>query len=335
MTTYRRSGVDLDAAAEATRLISDLADATRGDEVVEGVGGFAGLYRLGDGRLLAASTDGVGTKIEIAREAGRLDTLGIDLVAMCANDVVCTGARPLFFLDYIAIERLVPEQVAELVAGVAQGCRLAECALLGGETAEHPGVLPEGRFDLAGFCVGLVEEAAVLGPSRVRPLDAIVALGSSGLHSNGFSLVRRLLADAGVDVESTPEGLDGPLIDELLRPTQVYVPAVLALAQTGALRAAAHVTGGGILENVPRALPEGYAAAVDVASWVPAPIFELIQRLGDVPREEMFRTFNMGIGMALIVDPVRVGEAVALATDYGFEAWVAGRVEEGEGVKLR
>ena len=335
MTTYRRSGVDLDAAAEATRLISDLADATRGDEVVEGVGGFAGLYRLGDGRLLAASTDGVGTKIEIAREAGRLDTLGIDLVAMCANDIVCTGARPLFFLDYIAIERLVPEQVAELVAGVAQGCRLAECALLGGETAEHPGVLPEGRFDLAGFCVGLVDEAGVLGPSRVRPLDAIVALGSSGLHSNGFSLVRRVLTDARVDLDATPEGLDGPLIDELLRPTQIYVPAVLALAQTGVLRAAAHVTGGGILENVPRALPEGHAAAVDVASWEPAPIFGLIQRLGEVPREEMFRTFNMGIGMALIVDPVRVGEAVAVATDYGFDAWVAGRVEEGEGVSFR
>ena len=331
---YRRAGVDLEAAAEATTLIRDLARATSGPEVIEGIGGFAGLYRLDDTRLLAAATDGVGTKLEIARLAGRLDTVGIDLVAMCANDVVCTGARPLFFLDYIAVGRLVPEEVSGIVAGVAEGCRLAACALLGGETAEHPGLLEEGRFDLAGFCVGLVEESELLGPRRVQEGDAVIGLRSSGLHSNGFSLVRRAIE--GLDLLATPDGLDRPLADELLKPTLIYVPAVLAASGSGILHAAAHVTGGGIVENLPRVLPPGLGTRVDLHAWDPQPVFSFVEQASGASREDMLQTFNMGIGMAMVVDADAdaEGEAVELSAAQGFEAIRIGTVETGDGVRF-
>jgi phosphoribosylformylglycinamidine cyclo-ligase len=329
---YRQAGVNLDAAAEATMLIRDLANAATSPEVVEGVGGFAGLYRLDDRRLLAAATDGVGTKLEISRLAGRYDTVGIDLVAMCANDVVCTGARPLFFLDYLAVGRLVPEQVAGIVAGVAEGCRRAGCALLGGETAEHPGVMEEGRFDLAGFCVGLVEEASLLGPHLVEEGDAVVGLRSSGLHSNGFSLVRKAVED--MDVMATPEGLDRPLVDELLEPTLIYGPAVLEATSRGLVHSAAHITGGGLVENLPRALPDGLGARIELDAWEVPPIFGLVERASSASREEMFRTFNMGIGMALVVPGSEVEHAVASAGENGFEAVKIGTITKGEGVTL-
>jgi phosphoribosylaminoimidazole synthetase len=237
---YRRAGVDLDAAAEAVSLIRDLALGAPRPEVAEGVGGFAGLFRIGQGRLLAAATDGVGTKLEVARLARRTETIGIDLVAMCADDVVCTGAEPLFFLDYLAVGRLVPERVAAIVGGVAEGCRRAGCALLGGETAEHPGVMAEDAFDLAGFCVGVVDEASVLGPGRVREGDALVGLASSGLHANGYSLVRRaLLEEGGYRLDDELPRLGRPLVDELLEPTAVYAPLVLALVRDGLVHAAA------------------------------------------------------------------------------------------------
>jgi phosphoribosylformylglycinamidine cyclo-ligase len=330
---YRRAGVDLDAAAEATMLIRDLARSASAPEVVEGVGGFAGLFRLDEHRLLAAATDGVGTKLEVARLAGRLDTVGIDLVAMSANDVVCTGARPLFFLDYVAVERLVPEVVAGIVAGVAEGCRRAGCALLGGETAEHPGVLEAGRFDLSGFCVGLVEDAELIGPHRVREGDAIVGLRSSGLHANGFSLVRRGME--GLDLLDTPAGLERPLAEELLEPTLIYVDAVLDLASRGLLHAAAHITGGGIPENLPRALPPGLGADVDPGSWQPHPVFRFVERATDASGEEMFRTFNMGIGMALVVPNDGANEVIDVAAEHGIEAAPIGSVVPGEGVTFR
>lgn len=329
---YRRAGVDLDAAAEATTLIRDLARGASAPEVVEGVGGFAGLYRIDERRLLAAATDGVGTKLELARLARRYDTVGIDLVAMCANDVVCTGARPLFFLDYVAVGRLVPEEVAGIVAGVAEGCRRAGCALLGGETAEHPGVMEEGRFDLAGFCVGLVEEAGLLGSQRVREGDAIVGLRSSGLHSNGFSLVRRGIR--GLDLLATPEGLERPLAEELLEPTLVYVPAVLEAASRGLVHSAAHVTGGGIVENLPRALPEGLGAEVDLGAWDPPAVFAFVERTSGASREEMLRTFNMGIGMALVVPHDSVGQAMAAVSRHGVEGLAIGKVVKGAGVSF-
>ena len=329
---YRRAGVDLEAAAEATTLIKDLARAASGPEVVEGIGGFAGLYRLDDGRLLAAATDGVGTKLELAREAGRLDTVGIDLVAMCANDIVCTGARPLFFLDYIAVGRLVPEEIAGIVAGVAEGCRRAGCALLGGETAEHPGLMEPGRFDLAGFCVGLVEEAELLGPQRVESGDAVIGLHSSGLHSNGFSLVRRAIE--GLDLLGTPEGLARPLAEELLEPTLIYVPAILEVARRGLLHATAHITGGGLQENLPRVLPSGLGATVELGAWEPQPVFSFVERASSASPEEMLRTFNMGIGMTLVVPPAAEGEVAAVTSDLGFEQTRIGTVEPGEGVRF-
>ena len=329
---YRRAGVDLDAAEEATALIRDLARAVSGPEVIDGIGGFAGLYRLDERRLLAGATDGVGTKLEIARLAGRLDTVGIDLVAMCANDVVCTGARPLFFLDYIAVGRLIPEEVSGIVAGVAEGCRRAGCALLGGETAEHPGVLEAGRFDLAGFCVGLVEEAELIGPRLVEEGDAVIGVRSSGLHSNGFSLVRQ--AVDGLDMLATPQGLQRPLAEELLEPTLIYVPAVLEAAGRGLIHAAAHVTGGGLPENLPRALPAGSGAEIDLNAWEAPPVFSFVQHASGASDDEMRRTFNMGIGMTLVVPAGATEEVTEIAGAHGFEAVRIGTVDRGDGVRF-
>jgi phosphoribosylformylglycinamidine cyclo-ligase len=329
---YGRAGVNLSAAAEAVSQIRELAEGASRPEVVEGVGGFAGLFRLGDGRLLAASADGVGTKVEVARMVGRLHTVGIDAVAMCANDVVTTGAEPLFFLDTVVVEHLVPEQVAAIVAGVAEGCRRAGCALLGGETAEHPGHLVEDGFDVSGFCVGVVDEDRLLGPGRVRPEDVLVGVRSSGLHANGFSLVRR--AVEGLDLEATPEGLGRPLAEELLEPTLIYVPLVLAAAGRGLVHAAAHVTGGGLLENVPRALPDGLGAILDRSSWRPQEVFGFVGRRADVSEVDMFGTFNMGLGMMLVTSAGDAEEVAALAARHGFEAVVVGHVTDEPGIRL-
>jgi phosphoribosylformylglycinamidine cyclo-ligase len=332
---YRRAGVDLEAAARATDLIRELASGASRPEAVETIGGFAGLFRIGQGRLLAAATDGVGTKVEIARMAGRYDTVGIDLVAMCANDVVTTGAEPLFFLDYIAAAELVPEQVAQLVAGVAEGCRRAGCALLGGETAEHPGHLAKDRFDLAGFCVGSVSEEDLLGPHRVEEGDALLGVMASGLHSNGFSLVRKALDDAGLQLDAAPPELGRSLADELLEPTVIYVPAVLEAARRGLVRSAAHVTGGGLAENVPRALPHGLGAEIDREAWSPPPVFGFMARLADTSEEDMFRTFNMGLGMVLVTGGAQAPEAAAVCREQGLDAVQVGRVTAGSGVRFR
>lgn len=331
---YRQAGVDLDASAKVVDLIRELASNATRPEVVEGIGGFAGLFKIGEGRLLAAATDGVGTKTEIARMAGRLDTVGIDLVAMCANDVVCTGAEPLFFLDYMAVGRLVPEEVAGVVRGIVEGCRRAGCALLGGETAEHPGVMEKDTFDLAGFCVGMVEEAALLGPSRVREGDTLLGLPSSGLHANGFSLVRRAVRDAGLDLTDTPKGLGRSLGDELLEPTAIYVPAVLAAARRELVRSAAHITGGGLIENIPRALPQGLGAEIDRGAWEVPEVFRFVAQISRSDDEEMFRTFNMGLGMVLTVPEEALEDAIAVIRGAGSEAVPVGHVVAGEGVRL-
>ena len=336
MSSYARAGVDLEAAARALDLIQAVARTAARPEQVEGVGGFAGLFRLGGGRILAAATDGVGTKAEVARMADRLDSIGIDLVAMCADDVVCTGAEPLLFLDYVAVGRVVPEQIAALVKGVAEGCRRAGCALLGGETAEHPGVMEPDQFDLAGFCVGVVEEERRIGPQRVRPGDILVGLSSTGLHSNGYSLVRRVLLDSGaLSLDEAPAGLGGrTLADELLEPTAIYAPLVFRLAREGLLSAAAHVTGGGVGANLARVLPQGAGAEVDPAAWTVPRVFDLIARAGQVSEREMFEVFNMGLGMILVVPEQSVGEVMAAARDARIEAWVVGRVAPPEGVRI-
>ena len=325
---YRRAGVDTEAAAKAVTLIADLAARARRPEVADEVGGFAGLFRIGEGRVLAAATDGVGTKLEIARITGRLETVGIDLVAMCADDVVCTGAEPLFFLDYLAVGRVVPERVAAIVEGVAEGCRRAGCALLGGETAEHPGVMLDDQFDLAGFCVGVADEDALLGPHRVRDGDALIGLWSSGLHANGYSLVRSALLDR-YPLDATPPELGRSLAEELLEPCVIYAPQVLGLARDGLLHAAAHITGGGFVENVPRALPAGSGAVIRRGSWPVPAIFGLVQRASGASDDEMVSTFNMGVGMVLVVDPEAAEEILRRSGD---RASVVGEVRAGTGV---
>jgi phosphoribosylformylglycinamidine cyclo-ligase len=332
---YRRAGVDLDAAAETVGLIRAIASGASRPEVADGIGGFAGLFGIGGGRLLAAATDGVGTKVEVARSAGRLDTVGIDLVAMCADDVVCTGAEPLFFLDYLAVGRLVAQEVAAVVGGVAEGCRRAGCALLGGETAEHPGVMPPGRFDLAGFCVGVVEEAERLGPHRVAEGDVLVGLASSGLHANGYSLVRRaLLEDAGYRLDDELPRLGRTVADELLTPTAIYSPLVLSLAREGLVNAAAHVTGGGLVENVPRALPAGFGAELTAGSWPVPPVFELVADAAGVTLEGLRSTLNLGIGMVLVVGPDHVQGVLDRAGTLGTRAFAIGRVVAGGGLRF-
>jgi phosphoribosylformylglycinamidine cyclo-ligase len=325
---YRAAGVDTEAAAEAVALIGDLAATTRRREVADTVGGFAGLFDIGGERLLAAATDGVGTKLEIARATGRLDTVGVDLVAMCADDVVCTGAEPLFFLDYLAVGRVVPERIASIVEGIAEGCRIAGCALLGGETAEHPGVMAEDAFDLAGFCVGIVPMTDLLSADRARLGDTLVGLPSSGLHANGYSLVRRLFAED--DLTAAVPAVDRPLADELLEPCRIYTPDVLALSRAGLLRSAAHITGGGFLENVPRALSSGLGASIERGSWVEQPIFDVIRRRAGMTEEDLFGTFNMGIGMVLVVDPERVDDVLGRVEG----AVRIGEVVDGPGVRF-
>jgi phosphoribosylformylglycinamidine cyclo-ligase len=324
---YRDAGVDTEAAAKAVALIADLASTTRRPEVADQVGGFAGLYRIDEGRLLAAATDGVGTKLEIARLTGRLDTVGVDLVAMCADDVVCTGAEPLFFLDYLAVGRVEPTRVASIVEGVAEGCRRAGCALLGGETAEHPGVMAEDAFDLAGFCVGVVDEASLLGSHRVGEGDVVIGLASTGLHANGYSLVRRAVLPA-FDLGDTPPGLSRPLADELLEPCAIYAPDVLALAGEGLLHAAAHVTGGGILENLPRSIPDGLGATIRRGSWPEHGIFGLVQEVSGASDADLFGTCNMGVGMLLVVEPTAVPEVLERSAH---EAYRIGEVTAGHG----
>jgi len=270
----------------------------------------------------------------VARLAGRFDTVGIDLVAMSANDVVCTGAAPILFLDYLAVAKVVPEEVAAIVAGVAEGCRRADCALLGGETAEHPGTLEAGRFDLAGFCVGLAAEEELFDPGNVRPGDAILGLRSSGLHANGFSLVRStLLGDPTRLNEHVPQ-LGRTLADELLEPTAIYVRTVVALRREGLVRAAAHITGGGFQENIPRALPAGLGAEIDPTSWIPQAIFELVADAAGLTAQDLFPILNMGIGMALVVASDRANNAVDAARDLGHEAVIIGQVVGGPGVRL-
>jgi phosphoribosylformylglycinamidine cyclo-ligase len=332
---YRRAGVDLDAAAEAVGLIRAIANGASRPEVADGIGGFAGLFGIGGGRFLAAATDGVGTKVEVARAAGRLDTVGIDLVAMCADDVVCTGAEPLFFLDYLAVGRLVAHEVAEVVGGVAEGCRRAGCALLGGETAEHPGVMTPGRFDLAGFCVGMVDETERLGPHRVAEGDVLVGLASSGLHANGYSLVRRALQeDAGYRLEDELPRLGRTVADELLTPTAIYSPLVLALAREGLVNAAAHVTGGGLVENVPRALPADLGAELTAGSWPVPAVFELVADAAGVTLEGLRSTLNLGIGMVLVVAPEHVRGVLDRAVTLGTRAFAIGEVVAGTGLRF-
>jgi phosphoribosylformylglycinamidine cyclo-ligase len=343
--TYAGAGVDIAAGDEAVARIRGAAGATWRPGVLGGIGGFGGLFALGAlgaGRLrdpvLVSSADGVGTKLLIARAAGRLGTVGIDLVAMCVDDLVCTGAEPLFLLDYLAVGRLDPERVEEVVAGIAEGCRQAGCALLGGETAEHPGAMAPDDLDLAGFAVGLVERDALLDPSAVRPGDVLVGLASPGLRSNGYSLARHVLLELGGLELGGPAwpGASQTLAEELLRPSVIYAPAVLAAlaAAPGGVRACAHVTGGGIPGNLARVLPEHCDARVRQGAWEVPRIFEEIARRGDVAADEMTRVFNLGLGMVLVVSPPATEAVLAALGGSGVPATVVGEVVPGSGQVL-
>jgi phosphoribosylformylglycinamidine cyclo-ligase len=331
--TYARSGVDVEAGDRAVELMKASVARTHGRQVLGGIGGFAGLYDasalLSYRRpLLATSTDGVGTKVAIAQALDRHDTIGFDLVGMVVDDIVVCGAVPMMMTDYIACGQVVPERIAAIVGGIAAACEQAGCALVGGETAEHPGLLEPDEYDLAGAATGVVEADSLLGPHRVRGGDVVVAMASSGLHSNGYSLVRRVLQVAGWGLDRHVDELGRTVGDELLTPTRVYAADVLAVvAGAGAgLHAVSHVTGGGLAANLARVLPHGLRAVVDRATWTPAPVFGMVGRLGGVPRQDLERTLNLGIGMVAVLDPAAVDAAMTVLRDRGVGSWVAGTV---------
>ncbi|HSK22809.1 MAG TPA: phosphoribosylformylglycinamidine cyclo-ligase [Egicoccus sp.] len=325
--TYAAAGVDLDAADRSVELIGDAVRRTLRAEVLGSIGGFGGLFELDVTRyrhpVLVSGTDGVGTKVDYARRLERLDTIGIDLVAMVVDDLVVSGAEPLFFNDYISVGRLDPDRVAAIVGGIADGCALAGCALVGGETAEHPGLLADDEFDLAGFGVAVVERDDILGPDRVRSGDLLIGMASSGLHSNGYSLVRRIVGDR--DLYAT-HGLSRPLGDELLTPTRIYAAHCLALCAAVEVHALCHVTGGGLPGNLPRILPDGLSVHVDTATWQWPEIFDWLRTQGPVVDTEMWRAFNCGVGMVAVVPPDVADAAVAVLADHGVDAWILGGV---------
>jgi len=325
---YREAGVDIEAGNEFVRRIKPHAAKTTRPEVLSGPGGFASLFRLDTSRwrdpVLVAGTDGVGTKLTLALEADRLDGLGRDLVAMCANDVAVTGAEPLFFLDYYATGRLDIEAGERLVAGIAEGCLEAGCALVGGESAELPGLYAGRDFDLAGFCVGAVERDRLLDGSTVTPGNAILGVASSGPHANGFSLIRRVLETSGANLD---EPLDGAsLAEQLLAPTTIYVRAIRALLDAVPVHALAHITGGGLTENLPRVLPEDSGARINPTSWPRLAVFDWLARAGDIDEAEMFRVFNMGIGLAVILSEEHVKDAQQALAGVSLESWPIGHV---------
>jgi phosphoribosylformylglycinamidine cyclo-ligase len=329
--TYRDAGVDIDAGDELVERLKPLVRRTMRPEVLAGIGGFGALVELPLERyrrpVLVSGTDGVGTKLRLAIETGRHDTIGIDLVAMCANDVVVQGAEPLFFLDYYATGKLDVDVAATVVRGIAEGCVQAGCALVGGETAEMPGMYHGADYDLAGFCVGVVEKDRIIDGRSTRPGDAVIGLASSGPHSNGYSLIRKLLA---LDPGSSNVVLDGrPLIDRLLAPTRIYVKPLLELAQHEQIRGFAHITGGGLTDNIPRILPENLEVIFERAAWPHDPVFEWLQRMGRIANAEMYRTFNCGIGMVAIVPAERADAALARLAAHGESAQVIGAVRAG------
>ncbi|MEG5032095.1 phosphoribosylformylglycinamidine cyclo-ligase [Microcoleus sp. AT3-D2] len=333
---YREAGVDVEAGRAFVSRIGSMVKSTHRSGVLGGFGGFSGFFSVPEGLkepVMVSGTDGVGTKLKLAHNLDRHDTVGIDLVAMCVNDVLTSGAEPLFFLDYLATGKLNPEQLAAVVAGIADGCKQAGCALLGGETAEMPGFYQAGEYDLAGFCVGIVEKSKLLDGSRVQVGDVAVGLASSGVHSNGFSLVRKIAGDRGFGWDSQPEKLGGKTLGEvLLTPTKIYVKPVLEAIKSGLeIHGMAHITGGGLPENLPRCLGVNQSVRIDSNSWPNLPIFQWIAEAGQVATADMFNTFNMGIGFVLLLDSREVEQAVKWFESQRISAWAIGEVIEGNG----
>ena len=333
--SYKEAGVDITAGYKAVNLMKEHVARTMTQGVLSGIGGFGGLFQLDLGEIrhpvLVSGTDGVGTKLKLAFLLDKHDTVGIDCVAMCVNDVICCGAKPLFFLDYVAVGKNVPERVAAIVSGVAEGCVQSGSALIGGETAEMPGFYPPDEYDLAGFSVGVVDKEKIIDHSAVRPGDAILALPSSGVHSNGFSLVRKVFDVEHSDLTLYSDELGATLGETLLTPTRIYVKPMLALMEQVEVKSISHITGGGFYENIPRSLPEGCTAHIDRAALKTPPIFDLIRRKGNIPERDMFNTFNMGVGMSVVVAPDKADEAVRILRAQGVDAYIMGQIVPGEG----
>ncbi len=337
--SYKAAGVDVTAGYESVRLMKEHIKRTETAGCVSGIGGFGGLFApdltgMKD-PVLVSGTDGVGTKLKLAMLMDRHDTIGIDCVAMCVNDIICCGAKPLFFLDYIAIGKNVPEKVAEIVKGVAEGCVQAGCALVGGETAEHPGMMAEDEYDIAGYSTGIVDRDKIIDPSGIKAGDAIVGIASSGVHSNGFSLVRKIFNVNDQNLKTFYPELGTSLGDALLTPTRIYVKAVLDVISKVNVKGISHITGGGFYENIPRALPDGISAKIDKESYEVPAIFGLMQREGNIPEHDMYNTFNMGIGMTLVVDKTDAQKTVDILAENGEKAYIIGETISGdEGVVL-
>jgi phosphoribosylformylglycinamidine cyclo-ligase len=331
--TYRSTGVDIQAGDEAVRLIKKDVESTHIPGVLGSLGGFAGLFELPKDLkdpVLVTGTDGVGTKLLLAQETGRLDTVGIDLVAMSVNDILTTGARPILFLDYVAVGRLVPAEMAQLVSGVAEGCRQARCALVGGEMAEMPGLYDPGEFDMAGFCVGLGERGKLIDGSGIREGDVVLGLASSGFHSNGFSLIRKVLETNGLRLGDHFSHFHETIADALLRPTRIYVQTVLGLLEDGLpIRGMAHITGGGMAGNLSRVIPDGLSARLNLSNWKVSPVFRAVQSLGDLSDDEMFTTFNMGVGYVLVVPKPVEAVAQRLLGEAGEDVLHLGEITPG------
>ncbi len=332
--SYAAAGVDIEAGYEGVKLMKKHVQRTMIPGVVSDIGGFGGLFapdvRGMTEPVLVSGTDGVGTKQRIAQLMGVHDTVGIDCVAMCVNDIICCGAKPLFFLDYIAIGKNIPEKVASLVAGVAEGCVRAGCALIGGETAEHPGTMAPEDYDLAGFSVGIVDKAKILDNNSMQPGDVVLALPSSGLHSNGYSLVRKVFDVEHADLGKVYDLLGKPLGEVLLTPTEIYVKPVLAMLEAAQVRGLSHITGGGFYENIPRAVPDGLCAKIDKAAIRSPAIFSLLRELGQIPERDMFNTYNMGVGMAAVVSRDSADAALNALAAAGCAAYVLGEIVSGE-----
>ena len=332
--SYKAAGVDVTAGYRAVELMKAHVARTMSSSVVSGIGGFGGLFELDltgiQKPVLVSGTDGVGTKLKLAFLLDKHDTVGIDCVAMCVNDIICCGAKPLFFLDYIACGKNYPEKIAQLVSGVAEGCVQAGCALVGGETAEMPGFYPEDEYDLAGFSVGVVDKSKIVDRSEVRSSDVVISLASSGVHSNGFSLVRKVFDVEHADLGRYADLLGRPLGETLLTPTKIYVKPVLALLEQVKVKSIAHITGGGFYENIPRALPQDKKAVIDRSALEIPPIFSLIQQVGNVPERDMFNTYNMGTGICLVVAKEDADRAVEILKANGESARIIGEIRDGD-----
>ncbi len=335
--SYAAAGVDITAGYKAVELMKKHIARTRTDGCLDDVGGFGGCFGLPiqgmEKPVLVSGTDGCGTKVKLAILMNKHDTIGIDAVAMCVNDIICCGARPLFFLDYIACGRNIPEKIAEIVSGVAEGCVQSGAALIGGETAEHPGLMPEADYDLAGFAVGIVDKKKIIDQQRMQPGDQVIALASTGIHSNGFSLCRKVF-----DIDQNPPALYAPrqelggksIAEALLTPTRIYVKSILALLKETDVRGISHITGGGFYENIPRSIPDGLGARIQKSAVRVLPIFDLIAKAGNIPERDMFNTFNMGVGMSVVVPAAETEKALSILRENGEEAYVIGEIIQSD-----